>query len=316
MKICRYQERADGPVKVGVVRGDMVHDVGAIADRLPDVRWPYPSGDLFLTHLDELRPEMEKLADAASPVPVADVLLLAPVANPGKFICGVGNFQDVIAAGGHPRRFGLLFKMVSASAGEADGVILRWPERVTFHEAEIAIVIGKSGTEIPASEALEHVAGYCIGLDMTQQGPEFPSFGKSFDTYGVMGPWLTTRDEIADPNNLNFRLQVNGEDKTVDSTARLVLGIEDLVEHVASVMTLHPGDVIFSGDPAGNRRSGRSRRRHGCRDGRPRLDVGKGPWRPRPQDLDRRHGARRPARVTIHTGRTRRLPHEPHGRQR
>ena len=249
MKICRYQESAGGPVKVGVVRGDMVHDVTAVTDLLPDVRWPYPAGDQFIAGLDTLRPRMEELADAASPVPVDGVLLKAPVANPGKFVCGAGNHKMVLEHGGHPRRLGFLFKMTNAAAGPSDGCILRWPERTTFHEAEIAIVIGKAGTEIAAADALDHVAGYCIGLDMTQQGPEFPSFGKSFDTYGLMGPWLTTRDEIADPNALNFRLSVNGEDRTIGSTANFVLGIEELVEHAASVMTLHPGDVIFSGTP-------------------------------------------------------------------
>ena len=249
MKICRYQESADGPIKVGVVRDGMDYDVTAATDALPDVRWPYPHGDQFIANLDTLRPIMEKLADSAVPVPVDNVLLRAPVANPGKFLCGVGNYDDVLKAGGHPRRLGLLFKMVSANAGPADGVTLRWPERETWHEMEIAIVIGKSGTEIPASEAMDHIAGYCIGLDMSQQGSEFMSFGKSFDTYGMMGPWLTTKDEIADPNALSFRLQVNGVDKQVDCLRRLVLGIEDLVEHVSSIMTIHPGDVIFSGTP-------------------------------------------------------------------
>jgi 2-keto-4-pentenoate hydratase/2-oxohepta-3-ene-1,7-dioic acid hydratase in catechol pathway len=192
---------------------------------------------------------MEALADKASPVPVERVLLKNPVANPGKFLCGAGNFTEVLAAGGHPRRLGLLFKMVSAAAGPSDGVILRWPERVTFHEAEIAIVIGKTGTEIAAADAFDYIAGYSLGLDMTMQGSEFPSFGKSFDTYGVMGPWLTTRDEIPDPSKLTFRLTVNGEDRQVDSLGRLVLGVADLVEHVSSVMTVHPGDVIFSGTP-------------------------------------------------------------------
>ncbi len=249
MKICRFQESAHGPVRLGLVRGEWVHDVSAAAESLPSVRWPYPPGDLLIAHLESLRPQLEALADKAVPVPLADVLLKCPVANPGKFICGVGNFTEVLAAGGHPRRLGLLFKMTSAAAGPADGVTLRWPERVTFHEAEIAIVIGKTGTEIAAKDALDYVAGYCIGLDMTQQGPEFPSFGKSFDSYGVMGPWLTTRDEVADPDNLAFRLTVNGIDKTVDNTNRLVLGIKDLVEHAASIMTLQPGDVIFSGTP-------------------------------------------------------------------
>lgn len=249
MKICRYQEEAGGPIKLGVVRGEGVHDVTGVTDSLPSVRWPYPAGDQLIANLDALLPQIEALADKTAPVPLDKVLLRQPVANPGKFICGVGNFTDVLAAGGHPRRLGLLFKMNSAAAGPADGVVLRWPERVTFHEAEIAIVIGKTGTEIAAKDALDYVAGYCIGLDMTQQGPEFPSFGKSFDTYGLMGPWLTTKDEIADVNNLAFRLQVNGVDKTVDNTNRLVLGIEDLVEHTSSIMTLHPGDVIFSGTP-------------------------------------------------------------------
>ena len=249
MKLCRYQEEAGGPVKLGVVRGALVHDVTAVTDSLPSVRWPYPPGDLLMTNLEALRPAMEALADTVAGVPVSQVLLKCPIANPGKFICGAGNHKVVLGAGGHPRRLGFLFKMTNAAAGESDGVTLRWPERVTFHEAEIAIVIGKGGTEIPAVRALDHVAGYCIGLDMTQQGPEFPSFGKSFDTYGVIGPWLTTRDEIADPDNLAYRLTVNGEERTVDTTANLVLGIADLVEHAASVMTLHPGDVIFSGTP-------------------------------------------------------------------
>lgn len=249
MKICRYQDTADGPVKVGVVRGENVYDVTAATDTLPPVRWPYPAGDLFIANLEALRPQMEALADTAEPVPTASVLLKNPVANPGKFLCGAGNHKVVLAGGHHPRRLGLLFKMTNAAAGASDGVTLRWPERTTFHEMEIAIVIGKEGTEIPASAALDHVAGYCIGLDMTMQGSEFPSFGKSFDTYGVMGPWLTTADEIANPDALAYRLQVNGVDKQVDSTASLVMGVEELVEHAASVMTLHPGDVIFSGTP-------------------------------------------------------------------
>lgn len=249
MKLCRYQESKDGPVKLGVVRGDMVHDVTPATDSLPAVRWPYPAGDQLITNLDALRPAMEELAGKSPGVPVADVLLRCPIANPGKFICGAGNHKVVLEAGGHPRRMGFLFKMTSAAAGPADGVVLRWPERVTFHEAEIAIVIGRTCTQVPAAQALDYVAGFCIGLDMTQQGPEFPSFGKSFDTYGMMGPWLTTRDEIADPDSLAYRLTVNGEERTVDTTANLVLGIADLVEHAASVMTLHPGDVVFSGTP-------------------------------------------------------------------
>ncbi|MEZ5743614.1 MAG: fumarylacetoacetate hydrolase family protein [Sphingomonadaceae bacterium] len=248
MKLCRYQETAEGPVRLGLVRDGMVHDVTAATEALPAVRWPYPPGDQVLANLDALRPQMERLADAAPGVPVADVLLRAPIANPGKFVCGAGNHKVVIGHG-HPRRFGFLFKTINANAGPADGVTLRWPERTTLHEAEIAIVIGKTCTEVAAADAFDVIAGYCLALDMTMQGPEFSSFGKCFDTYGVMGPWLTTADEVENPDNLAYRLTVNGEERTVDTTANLVLGIADLVEHAASVMTLHPGDVIFSGTP-------------------------------------------------------------------
>ena len=122
MKICRYQESAEGPVKVGLVRDGMVHDVTAVTDSLPSVRWPYPPGDQLITHLDELRPAMEELADKATPVPVDKVLLKNPVANPGKFVCGAGNHKVVLGAGGHPRRLGFLFKMTNAAAGASDGV--------------------------------------------------------------------------------------------------------------------------------------------------------------------------------------------------
>ncbi len=249
MKICRYEEQAGGPVRIGVVEDGMVRDVSRITEALPTLRWPLPPGDLFIAHLEQLRPRMLELARVAEPIPLGRVRLKAPVANPGKFICGVGNFPEVLASGNHPRTLGLLFKMTSASAGAADGVTLRWPERETFHEMELAIIIGKQGTEIPASQALDYVCGYAIGLDMTMQGKEFPSFGKSFDTYGVIGPWMVTADEIPDPAVMSFVLKVNGEVRQQDSVGRLVLGVPALLEHVASVMTLHPGDVIFSGTP-------------------------------------------------------------------
>jgi 2-keto-4-pentenoate hydratase/2-oxohepta-3-ene-1,7-dioic acid hydratase in catechol pathway len=249
MKICRYELPSGGPIRIGLVEDGMVRDVSRVADELPAVRWPLSPGDLFIAHLDQLRPTMLKLARSAKPISIAEVRFKSPVANPGKFICGAGNFQEVLVAGGHPRKLGLLFKMTSANAGAADGVTLRWPERETFHEMELAIVIGKQGTEIPASHALEYVAGYAIGLDMTMQGKEFPSFGKSFDSYGVIGPWMVTADEIPDTSKLSFVLKVNDEVRQQDSLSRLVLDVPALIEHAASVMTLHPGDVIFSGTP-------------------------------------------------------------------
>lgn len=249
MKICRYENVVGGPLRLGVVEDSMVRDVSSVVDLLPAQRWPYPPGDLFIANLSRLRPAIQDLARVATPIPLSRVRLKSPIANPGKFICGAGNYPEVLAAGGHPRRLGLLFKMTSASAGAADGVTLRWPERVTFYETELAIVIGQQGTEIAASDALDYVCGYAIGLDMTMQGREFPSFGKSFDSYGVIGPWMVTTDEIPDPSILSFTLEVNGEVRQQDSIGRLVLDVQHLIEHASSIMTLHPGDVIFSGTP-------------------------------------------------------------------
>jgi 2-keto-4-pentenoate hydratase/2-oxohepta-3-ene-1,7-dioic acid hydratase in catechol pathway len=287
MKICRYETGSGGPVRLGLVEGGMVRDVSSIADELPSLRWPLPPGDLFIAQLPQLRPKLLDLAGAATPVPLGSVRLKCPVANPGKFICGAGNFTEVLAAGGHPRRLGLLFKMTSAAAGPSDGVTLRWPERVTFHEMELAIIIGKAGTEIAAADALDHVAGYAIGLDMTMQGKEFPSFGKSFDSYGVIGPWMVTAEEIPDPSTLSFVLKVNDEVRQEDSLSRLVLDVPALIEHAASIMTLYPGDVIFSGTPprsVGPVRPGDVMHAQMDRIGEMRVEVRGGPGRKTPMD--------------------------------
>src|ERR1022692_4374183 len=109
MKICRYETAAGGPVRIGLVEDGMVRDVSLIADELPSLRWPLPPGDLFFTHLAELRPRMLELARDAQPVPVASVRLKSPVANPGKFLCGVGNHKAIWATReGSPRQIGLL----------------------------------------------------------------------------------------------------------------------------------------------------------------------------------------------------------------
>ena len=99
--------------------------------------------------------------------------------------------------------------------------------------------------------ALQCIAGYAIGLDMTIRGPELQCFRKSPDTYAVCGPWLVTRDEIPDPNNLDLSLRVNGELRQNSNTRRLVYSVERLIEYASSFYTLYPGDLIFTGTPEG-----------------------------------------------------------------
>jgi len=191
------------------------------------------------------------------------VALLAPVARPSKIMAAPTNYADHIAemaaarvAGGskHTAKIGsdgIFLKASSAIAGAADGVPMRFPERRTDHEAELVVVIGKRGSNIDQARALDFVAGYCLGLDMTVRGPELQCFRKSIDTYSVLGPWLVTADEIGDPNNLDLSIKVNGELRQNSNTKYLVYNVERLIEFASSMYTLHPGDIIMTGTPAG-----------------------------------------------------------------
>jgi 2-keto-4-pentenoate hydratase/2-oxohepta-3-ene-1,7-dioic acid hydratase in catechol pathway len=135
--------------------------------------------------------------------------------------------------------------------GAGEGVAVRKPDRRTDHEVELAFVIGRTASNVPRSEALAYVAGYCIGLDITIRGSEDRSFRKSPDSYSVLGPWLVTADEIPDPGSLDLQISVNGEQRQKSNTRHLILGVPELVELASSFYTLHPGDVIFTGTPEG-----------------------------------------------------------------
>jgi 2,4-didehydro-3-deoxy-L-rhamnonate hydrolase len=188
---------------------------------------------------------MEAMASSAPAIPRDQVRLLSPVANPGKFVCGVANWPQHQAPFG---MLGFLFKMTSAMAGEGEGVKLRWPDRTTLHEAELAFVVGQQCVNVPEEDALAYVAGYACALDMTlKEEKEFYTFCKSFDTYGVLGPCLVTADEIPDPAELSYKFYVNGDFKHGRGFNELTGGVAKMLSFASSVMTLYPGDVIFSG---------------------------------------------------------------------
>ena len=112
-------------------------------------------------------------------------------------------------------------------------------------------VIGREASQVPAERALEHVFGYAIGLDMTVRGPEWPVLRKSPDSYGVLGPWIVTAEEIADPGQLDLSLRVNGEPRQASNTRHLIYDVAALVEYASSFYTLYPGDLIYTGTPEG-----------------------------------------------------------------
>src|SRR5438067_12294717 len=229
MKLCRYDDD-----RLGVVRGDMVHDVTEAHAQIRAAA-PYAmKGDAVTAALPAWRPRLEEMATKAPGKPLSQVRLLAPVARPSKLVAAPTNYKAHIeemaarsvAQNAKPsppiQTAGLFLKANSSLVGASEGVAIRFPERRNEHEVELAIIFGKQGSDIPRDKALDYVAGYCIGLDMTARGPEDRSFRKSIDSYSVLGPWLVTADEIADPDNVPPTMSVNGEVKQNSTTKQML----------------------------------------------------------------------------------------------
>ncbi len=258
MKLCLFDDN-----RFGVVEGDLVKDVTPVLDRLPAWRGILPRHDPLIAALPELLPAIREAAPAAPSRPVGTVRFLAPVANPGKVVAAPVNYRKHLdEAIAEPETFsrvharqiqesGLFLKATSSIIGVSDPVRLRHTERRNDHEIELVAIIGKAGSNIAPAEALDHVAGYTLGLDMTLRGSEERSFRKSIDSYTVLGPWLVTPDEFGDPAAVDIALEVNGEPRQKANTRDLILSVVDLIVFASSFYTLHPGDVLMTGTPEG-----------------------------------------------------------------
>ncbi|MCP3705639.1 fumarylacetoacetate hydrolase family protein [Paraburkholderia sp. CNPSo 3274] len=258
MKICRFNDNC-----IGVIRGDAVHDITPLFKSLGEPGWPYPSYDWIIGNFPRVQVQIEPFLARATTLALSEVTLQAPVANPGKIIGAPINYRDHIdeanadqeIANGKTfttlEQFGLFIKAPTALNGP-DGIVeFPFPERRTDHEVELGVIIGKQAKRVPRERALEYVFGYCVALDMTVRGPEFAGFRKSADTFAVIGPWITTADEIADPNALDLELTVNGEPRQKSNTRYLIYNVQHLIEYASAMYTLQPGDVIMTGTPAG-----------------------------------------------------------------
>ena len=254
MKICWFDEK-----RLGVVAGDKVYDVTAALRVLPTARYPAAPGDLFIAHLPAVVKEIEQLLPQATTKAVADVCLLSPVQNPSKIIGTPANYlKHAEEADAHPEVFttryvgsieeqGLFLKATSSLVGCGEGVRVRFPDRRTDHEVELGVVIGREANNISEQEALDYVAGYAIALDMVVRGSEDRSFRKSVQTYAVLGPWLVTADEIKDPQNLDFRISVNGSVRQSSNTKLMIMNLSKQISWASSFYTLYPGDILMSG---------------------------------------------------------------------
>ena len=260
MKLCRF-----GESRLGVVEGDQIRDVTAALDVLPSQRYPLPNHDLLIANLDEVTARIEDIRSQSALVSLKGQKLLSPIANPGKIVCAPVNYQKHLdevradpalhhSSASHTspiQQIGLFLKSATCLVGPGEGIALRKLDRRNDHEVELAFVIGKTASQVSAKDALEYVAGYAIGLDITIRGSEDRSFRKSPDSYCVLGPWLVTKDEIPNPGALDLTISVNGETRQASNTKYLILGVAELIEFASAFYTLYPGDIVITGTPEG-----------------------------------------------------------------
>ncbi|APG94408.1 fumarylacetoacetate hydrolase family protein [Sinorhizobium americanum] len=244
MKLLRYGP--EGAEKPGVLDGaGRIRDLSAV---ITDVAGPAIADFGWARGLDVEGLPLVEGAPRLGPC----------VAGSGKFICIGLNYADHAAESGLdvPPEPVVFMKATSAIVGPNDNVIIPRGSVATDWEVELGVVIGKKAKYVGRDEAMDHVAGYCVINDVSERDYQIKrsgqwTKGKSCDSFGPTGPWLVTRDEIADPQSLAMWLKINGETKQNGSTETMVYGVSYLVSYLSQFMTLHPGDIISTGTPPG-----------------------------------------------------------------
>lgn len=246
MKFVRFG--APGTEKPGML--DHAGHLRDLSDHVADIEGS-TLGDDSLARLRALDP-------ANLPLVEGDQRIGACVGSIGKFLCIGLNYSDHAAETGAaiPEHPILFFKANSAIVGAYDDVVMPRGSTHTDWECELGVVIGKRAKYVSKTEALEHVAGYCIVNDVSERYFQNNltgqwTKGKSCDTFGPTGPWLVTREEIHDPQALAMTLDVNGERMQTGNTATMIFSVTEIIEHLSHLFTLNPGDVISTGTPPG-----------------------------------------------------------------
>jgi 2-keto-4-pentenoate hydratase/2-oxohepta-3-ene-1,7-dioic acid hydratase in catechol pathway len=246
MKLLRYG--APGKEKPGIL--DANANIRDLSGAIPDV-----GGETLLPE------SIEKLRaiDLAGLPRVQGEPRIAPcVKGVGKFVCIGLNYSDHAAESGMtvPSEPVIFMKATSAICGPNDDVLIPVDGQKTDWEVELGVVIGKAGKNVERANALSHVAGYCVVNDLSERKFQLEGTGqwvkgKSADTFGPIGPWLVTRDEVPDPQNLELWLEVDGHRYQNGSTRTMIFGVEYLVAYVSRFMSLRTGDIISTGTPPG-----------------------------------------------------------------
>jgi ureidoglycolate lyase len=246
MKLIRWGRK-------GAEKPGLVDKAGALRDL---------SGQIGDITPDQLSPDgLKRLAaiDASGLPKVPEGARLGvPLTGISKIVCAGLNYADHAAETGAkiPKEPILFLKAVSSLNGPNDDIVIPRGAVKTDWEVELGVVIGKPAKYVDEANALDHVAGYCVINDVSEREWQIErggtwDKGKGFDTFGPIGPWVVTRDEVADPQNLNLWLEVDGHRYQNGSTKTMVFGVAKLVSYVSQCMSLQPGDVISTGTPPG-----------------------------------------------------------------
>ena len=262
MKLCRFNDD-----RLGLILDNMVHDVTDVQTKIRNNARYDMLGDAVVAALPEWRQSIEEAASAASGVSLEGLSLLPPVARPSKTMAAPVNYAAHVAemaAQPHvtgedkgPSRppgiqnQGIFLKSNSAVVGPSQGVAIRFPDRRNDHEVEFVIIVGKQGSRVKKEDAMDYIAGYTLGLDMTVRGVEDRSFRKSCDGYAPVGPCMVTADEIPDPNNVPFTVHLNGKLQQDAHTKDMIFDVPRLIEFASEFYTIYPGDYLFTGSPPG-----------------------------------------------------------------
>jgi 2-keto-4-pentenoate hydratase/2-oxohepta-3-ene-1,7-dioic acid hydratase in catechol pathway len=246
MKLVRFGSAGDE--RPGVLDADgRIRSLEGIVDDISGDALSAPS----LARLRQLDPESLPLVDAG-------VRIGPCVGRVGKFMCIGLNYADHAAETGAtlPAEPLLFMKATSAICGPNDDLEIPRGSTHTDWEVELGVVIGERAKYVTEATALDYVAGYCTVHDVSERhyqkdrGGQWTK-GKSCDTFGPIGPWLVTKDEVPDPQNLRLWLEVDGERRQDGTTRNMVFGVKKLVSYLSDFMTLHPGDIITTGTPPG-----------------------------------------------------------------
>lgn len=248
MKLIRYGQ--PGSIKTGVIIDDVKYDTSGFGEDYNEQFFATDGLARLAQYVQDNKDNLGKISD--------EVRLDSPVARPSKILCIGLNYADHAKETGAtvPTEPVIFMKSTTSLSGPNDNIVIPRGSEKTDWEVELAVVIGKKASYVEEAEAMDYVAGYVLHNDVSERAFQLErggtwDKGKGCDTFAPLGPFLATKDEIADPDNLRLWLKVNGQTMQEGTTANFIFKLPHVISYVSQFMTLLPGDVISTGTPAG-----------------------------------------------------------------